>query len=80
MTGSLTIRLSAAQRRALRARAAAAGKTESEIVREMLDRDLRTAGTLGERIGKYLGCLNVSPAAKDRDAWREHIRRNNWRE
>jgi len=80
MTGSLTIRLSAAQRKALRARAAAAGKTESEIVRDAVDRELRAKRPLGERIGKYLGCLDVDPGAAGGDAWRDHIRRMNWRE
>lgn len=80
MTGSLTIRLSAAQRKALRARAAATGKTESEVVRDAVDRELRAKRPLGERISKYLGCLDADPAAAGSDAWRDHIRRMNWRE
>lgn len=79
MTGSLTIRLSAAQRRALRARAAAVGKTESEIVRSAVERELHRRGPLRERIEKYLGSLEGGPAATDRDPWRQHIRRSNWR-
>jgi hypothetical protein len=79
MTATLTIRLPATQRKALRARAAATGKTESELVRELLDVQLRTKGTLGERVGRYLGRLDFEPASLDRDPWRAHLRRMNFR-
>jgi plasmid stability protein len=79
MTETLTIRLPAAQRRALRARAAAAGRTESALVRELIDLQLRTKGTLGERAGRYLGRLDFEPASLDRDPWRAHLRRINSR-
>ena len=79
MTATLTIRLPAAQRKALRARAAATGQTESELVRTLIDLQLRAKGTLGERAGRYLGELDFEPASLDRDPWRAHLRRMNSR-
>jgi plasmid stability protein len=79
MTETLTIRLPAAQRKALRARAAAIGRTESELVRELIDVQLRTKSTLGERAGSYLGRLDFEPASLDCDPWRAHLRRMNSR-
>ena len=73
MKKTLTIRLFAAQRKALRARATAAGKTESELVRELLDTQLRAKGTLGERAGRYLGRLDFAPASLVSDPWRAHL-------
>lgn len=60
MTETLTIRLGAAQRKALRARAAAAGKTESDIVRKLIDGQLQAKGKLGERAGKYFGRIDFA--------------------
>lgn len=79
MTETLTIRLGAAQRKALRARAAAEGKTESDVVRELIDVQLRAQGTLGERAGKYLGRLDFPPATLDSDPWRAKLRKANVR-
>ena len=79
MTETLTIRLSSAQRKALRARATAEGKTESDVVREFIDGQLRARGTLGERAGRYLGRLDFAPAALDRDPWRAQLRKANVR-
>jgi len=79
MTATLTIRLGTAQRKALRARAAAAGKTESDIVRELIDVQLQAKGTLGERAGKYLGRLDFAPARLDSDPWRARLRKSNVR-
>lgn len=79
MTATLTIRLGSVQRKALRARAAADGKTESDVVREFIDVQLRAKGTLGERAGHHLGRLDFAPAALDGDPWRAHLRRANTR-
>ncbi len=79
MNGTLTIRLPAAQRKALRARATATGKTESELVREMIAGQMQRAGTLGERAGRHFGRLDFAPATLDRDPWRAHLRRINFR-
>jgi hypothetical protein len=48
-------------------------------VRELIDLPLRATGTLGERAGKHLGCLDFAPAALDRDPWRAHLRTANVR-
>ena len=79
MTETLSIRLGTAQREALRARATAGRKTESDVVRELIDVQLRTRGTLGERAGKYLGRLDFAPAALDSDPWRAQLRKANVR-
>ena len=79
MTESLTIRLPSSQRRALRARAAATGKTESELVRELIAGQLQRKGPLGERAGRHFGRLDFVPASQDGDPWRAHLRRMNIR-
>jgi hypothetical protein len=79
MTETLTIRLPAVQRKALRARAAATGKTESELVRELISGQLLKQGTVGERAGRHFGRLDFAPASLDRDPWRAHLRRMNSR-
>jgi hypothetical protein len=76
MDSTLTIRLDKQHRDALRKRARAARKTESELARELL-----TAG-LGEKpdweaIKQYKGSVRL-PNEKS-DPWREHLRRMNWR-
>lgn len=79
MTETLTIRLPTAQRKALRARATATGKTESELVRELIAGQLQRKGTLGERAGRHLGRLDFAPASVDGNPWRAHLRRVNAR-
>lgn len=79
MTETLTIRLPTAQRKALRAHAAATGRTESELVRELIAGQLQRRGTVSERAGRHLGRLNFSPAAPDGDPWRAHLHRMNTR-
>jgi hypothetical protein len=75
MKKALTIRLGAAQRKALRSCATATGKTESNVVRELFAIQLRAKVILGERAGHYLGQLDFEPASLDRDPWRAHLRR-----
>ena len=53
-TSTLTIRLSMEQRQALRRSAKALKKTESELIRDLLARDLDVR-TLGERVGHLAG-------------------------
>lgn len=79
MTESLTIRLPARQRKALRARAAATGKTESELVRDLIAGQLLGHGTLGERAGRHFGRLDFPPTALDSDPWRAQLRKANVR-
>ncbi|MFI5337049.1 MAG: hypothetical protein ACHQ5A_09720 [Opitutales bacterium] len=79
MTETLTIRLHTGHRQALRARAAATGKTESEVIRDLIEGQLKRKGTLSERAGRHLGALDFEPVALDRDPWRAHLRRMNTR-
>ena len=79
MNETITIRLDAKQRRALRDRAAAEGKSESEVVRDLIDGQLQKRGTLGERAGRNLGVLDFAPGSADSDPWRAHLRRTNTR-
>ena len=82
MTGSLTIRLDARQRRELHRIAAALGQTDSEFVRGLIERGI-AAESAGERLRHLAGALK--PAAGDRrvaaggDAWAQALRERNWR-
>jgi hypothetical protein len=78
MNTTLTIRLPASQRRALSSKAAAAGKTESEIVRDLIEHELAEQ-TVGERVGTLFGCLTLRHDAEPMDPWRKRIRTRNWR-
>ena len=78
MKTTLTIRLPGSQRRALSSKAAAAGKTESAIVRELIERELAEQ-TVGERVGALFGCLSLPHDAKLTDSWRKSIRARTWR-
>ncbi len=79
MTETLTIRLPSAQRKVLRVRAAATGKTESEIVRELIAGLQHQPGSLRERAGRHFGRLDFAPASGDSDPWRAHQRKMNVR-
>jgi hypothetical protein len=76
MTTTLTIRLEKKQREKLRSKAKALGKSESELVRNMLDRDLKPR-RLGDVVGHLAGALG--PEIRPPDAWTKHLRENNWR-
>lgn len=79
-TSTLTIRLPVEQREALKRSAKALKKTESEYIRDLLQRDL-DARPFGERVGHLIGCLDSSKLIKADadDSFREAIRKNNWR-
>ena len=77
MTTTLTIRLEKKQRDKLRSRARALGKTESATVREILDRELKSR-RLGDVIGHLAGTF-VPKGPEKPDAWRDHLRKQNWR-
>ena len=76
MTTTLTFRMEKEQREKLRKRAAALGKSESELLREILDRELDER-PLSERIGHLAGSISL-PRDKG-DEWAKHIRKQNWR-
>ena len=76
MTTTLTFRMEEKQREKLRKRAAALGKSESALVREILDRELENR-PLGERVAHLAG--SISLAKGNEDAWAREIREHNWR-
>ena len=78
METTLTIRLSRAQRAALRRRAVAEKRSESALVREMIERDIQ-GGFDFERIRHLIGSVQIDRKRMREDAWGEHIRRMNWR-
>ena len=78
-TSTLTIRLSMEQRQALRRSAKALKKTESELIRDLLARDLDVR-TLGERAGHLAGSIDFRQADSSRSGFFPGtIRRHNWR-
>lgn len=77
-TSTLTIRLPKTQREALKRSAAAVKKTESEYIRELLQRDLDSR-PLGERIGNLAGSVDSSRTSGKPHPLRALIRERNWR-
>lgn len=75
---TITFRLDEKRRAALRERAAALRKSESELLRDLIDREI-SRPTVAERAGDLIGCLSLDPKRIDIDPWRRMIRRNNWR-
>jgi hypothetical protein len=77
-TSTLTIRLPFEQRQALRRSAKALKKTESEYIRELLQRELDSR-SFGERAGPFIGCLDSSQTVGEPHPLRDRIRARNWR-
>ena len=78
MERTLTIRLPAKQRQALRRRAAAEKRSESALVRDLIDRELRH-GFDFDRIRHLVGSIASSPKHWEKDSWQKHIRQRDWR-
>jgi hypothetical protein len=72
---TLTIRLDATQDEALTRRAAALGRTRSDLVRELIARGLDQQ-PLGRSVAHLRGRLAVSPPST---GWRKRIKSRNWR-
>ncbi|MFN0125516.1 MAG: hypothetical protein ACKV19_02390 [Verrucomicrobiales bacterium] len=77
-TSTLTIRLPKEQREALKRSAKALQKTESEYIRDLLQRDLDSR-SFGERAGNLVGCLDSSHTMGEPHGLKELIRQRNWR-
>jgi hypothetical protein len=75
MDKTLTIRLDREQDAALTERAAALGKTKSDLVRELIEKGLEEQ-PLARRIGHLKGRLQL-PAP--RAGWQRRIKDRNWR-
>jgi hypothetical protein len=78
METTLTIRLPRRQREALKRRAAAEKRSESALVREMIDREMQREFDF-ERVRHLVGSIASRPKHWEKDSWRKHIRRRNWR-
>jgi hypothetical protein len=78
MQSTLTIRLSAKQRDMLRRRAAGEKRSESALVRDLIDREI-SRGFDFKRVRHLVGSIASSPKHWEKDPWREHIRQRNWR-
>lgn len=75
---SLTIRLPVEQRDALKRTAKALKRSESEYIRELLQRDLDSR-PFGEPAGDWIGCLDSTRTIGDPNPLKELIRERNWR-
>ena len=78
METTLTIRLPRKQREALRRRAAAVNRSESALVREMIDREVQR-GFDFDRVRHLVGTIASRRKHWEKDAWRKQIRSRNWR-
>jgi predicted DNA-binding protein len=78
MDTTLTIRLAKAQREALRRRALAEKRTESALVRELIQREIQR-GFDFERVRHLVGSVASPPKHWEKDAWRKRIHQRNWR-
>lgn len=78
MESTLTIRLPRKQREALRRRAAAEKRSESALVRGMIEREMQREFDFG-RVRHLVGSIASRPKHWTRDTWRKHIRERNWR-
>lgn len=76
MNATLTIRLPEKQREQLRALAARLGKSDSEMVRALIERSLAEE-SLGHRLAHLKGALQERPALDD--SLSREIRERNWR-
>ena len=78
MDTTLTIRLPKKQRETLRRRAAAEKRSESALIREMIDREMNR-GFDFERVRHLVGSIASAPKHWEKNPWRKHIRQRNWR-
>jgi len=78
METTLTIRLPAKQREPLRRRAAAQKRSESALVRDLINCELRH-GFDFEQVRHLVGSIASAPRHWEQDPWRKRIRQRNWR-
>jgi hypothetical protein len=79
MDATLTIRMNGAQRKALRNRARSMGRRESDLVREIIARELEERPVL-ERVQHLITADVPGARRRGKKSWREQIRRRNWRD
>jgi predicted DNA-binding protein len=78
METTLTIRLPRKQREALRRRAAAEMRSESALVREMIDREMQREFNF-DLVRHLVGSIASRSKHWEGDSWRKHIHQRNWR-
>lgn len=78
MDTTLTIRLPRAQREALKRRATVEKRSESDLVREMIRREMKRRFDF-ERVRHLIGSIASTPKHWEKDPWRKRIRQRNWR-
>lgn len=78
MSSTLTIRLPLAQREALKRRAAALKKTESALIRDLVDREIEMA-PLATLVEKWAGTVDSRKRARAAHPMKKQIRERNWR-
>ena len=78
METTLTIRLQAKHREALRRRAAAEKRSESALVRDLIERELQR-GFDFDHVRHLVGRITSAPKHWEQDPWRKRIRQRNWR-
>lgn len=76
MRKTITIRTESALRSLLEERAAAVGKSVSQLIREILERAL-APGSVEERAGHLRGRLSLS--RRPAEPWKARLRERNWR-
>src|SRR5262245_15028876 len=72
---TLTVRLPASHSKALTKRAKALGQTRSQVVRDLIEKELE-GQPLGRAFGHVRGRLELSTRAS---GWRRQIKSRNWR-
>ncbi len=77
-TSTLTIRIPKQQREALKKSAKSLKKTESEYIRDLLQRDLDSR-PFRERIGALMGSLDSAQTIGESHPLKDLIRERNWR-
>jgi hypothetical protein len=75
---TLTIRLPTKQREALRRRAAAEKRSESALVRDLIDREIQR-GFDFDSVRHLVGSIASQPKHWEKNSWRQRIRQRNWR-
>jgi predicted transcriptional regulator len=78
VTTTLTIRLPKVQRDALRRRAKAEKKTESALLRELIERETNR-GFSFERVRHLAGSVRIDRKKIPHESWAADIQRKNWR-
>jgi len=78
METTLTIRLLKKQRDALKRRAAAEKRSESALVRDLIDREMHREFNF-DRVRHLVGSIASRQKHWEKNLWRKHIRRRNWR-